>query len=140
MSGSQAFVVLIVLGTPFWIPFMGYPLQWACRLAKVTTPDFNRALQISFAEMIAVVSILTASALAYYCLAIDFSTSPGLVGLLTAGVAVGVPVGVYIPMMRVTYLKALWIALMRYAFTLALPTGALLLLLCLVGIGNLLAR
>jgi hypothetical protein len=134
MSGNQAIVLLVVLSTPFWVPFAGYPLQWACRIARVSTPDFNRALQISFAESIVAILLLFSTALAYFYLTIDLTTTTGVVGPFTAGVAIVVPLGVYVPMMRVTYPKALLIAALRYAFTLSIPTIAVLLLLCFVAL------
>src|SRR5690242_10805350 len=115
MSGGQAIVLLIVLLAPLWVPFTGYPLQWACRIARTGTPDFDRALQVSFAELIVAVLIIFASVLAYHYLAVDLATSMGVAGLSTAGVAA--VAAVYVTMLRVTYPKALLIALVRYAVT-----------------------
>jgi hypothetical protein len=82
--------------------------------------------------------VIAASVLANYYLAIDATTSAGLIGLSIACVAFIVPVSVYVPMMRVTYPKALLISAMRYTFALAAAAVALLLLVCLVALGNLL--
>jgi hypothetical protein len=134
MSGGQAITLLFVFTAPFAIPLAGYPLQWACRVMDVAVPDFNRALQITFAELILGIVIATGSLAVHYYISVDLPSPGELLCLLAFAIIFAIPFGVYVPMLRINLSSAIVISVLRYLFTAMMHTVGLGLWMCAVAL------
>jgi hypothetical protein len=133
--GSLVFVIAIPFGFMLVLScgvlIAAYVLRLACRIAAVPTPDIDQALFVScveamIASMIALGCLIAPDLVAEH-LSIQLTWLATLVGLSTVAVTLIIPACVYVPGLRVTFLKAMVIAFVRYSFTFSLLAALCLL-------------
>jgi hypothetical protein len=121
---SFAFVIVMLTGLMLFLSFgvliAAYLLQFACKMATVPVPDIDRAVFISCVEAMFGSIILLLAGIAPEYPAIDMSWPAAAVVLSTVAVTFVIPTAIHVLTMRVSFLKAMLIALLRYSLSLSL--------------------
>jgi hypothetical protein len=109
-------------------------LKLSCRTAGVEAPDTGRAMIVSLLESLVGGAVYMGSTITLGFVGattnMDKSTLGAMVGFSAVGVGFVVPAGLYVPMLRVTFSKGLFISFIRqmitYLILAALVVGILL--------------
>jgi hypothetical protein len=130
MPGGWGSLLLVVVGLFILVAGMtvfvfgaAHLLRLACRMVAVPLPDIDQAMFVSFVETmlggIIAMGHVVMPELAPASLPIATTWLASLAGLSALGVTLVVAAGVYVPTLKVGFLKGLQISALRYSLTLS---------------------